>query len=102
MIISSITKDYDHSLKLLSELLTRYRGEYIFRIGAHLPHSVLFSESTSASLSTSDQANEWTGVPKTSEEIDILCVTLTKAVEDIGGRVYFTSQNYFSGCFNLY
>lgn len=72
---------YDRARDLIASLLTRHRGEYIFRIGSRPPHTELYS---GAALEGDEG---WTGISRTEEEIDILCQGITATVEEVGGKV---------------
>ncbi|KAF9222557.1 GTP-binding protein 1 [Gyrodon lividus] len=64
----------------LASLLTQYKGECIFRIGARPPHDPLFAGENF------DDVPGWIGVPRTEEEVDILVTELGRAQQDIGGK----------------
>ena len=65
---------------LIASLLTRHRGEYVFRIGALPPLSQLISGE-----STEDTG--WIGVTRTQAEIDKIHVMTAKVVEQMGGKI---------------
>jgi hypothetical protein len=73
---------------MVASLLTRHRGEYVFRLGAQPPLSKLIS-------GESIEGPGWTGTSRTQEEIDNLCQELTKTVEEVGGKIstLFESRN---------
>jgi hypothetical protein len=74
---------------LISGLLTRNRGEYIFRLGQRPPNSVLFNPQSKEQPIKTD---EWLGFARTTDEIDMLRKELTNLVEEVGGKVrsFFT------------
>ncbi|TFY69165.1 hypothetical protein EVJ58_g588 [Rhodofomes roseus] len=73
--------DHDKARDIIASILTRRKGEYILRIGAHPPHSKLFSK-TPGSLEGSDA---WHGTARTVEELDALQREVQEIVTDIGG-----------------
>lgn len=66
----------------VSTLLTRCKGEYVFRIGARPLRDMLFSGELS-------EAGEdvWLGNSISEEQLDLSRTVLTQAVEDVGGNV---------------
>ncbi|KAI0049854.1 P-loop containing nucleoside triphosphate hydrolase protein [Auriscalpium vulgare] len=72
--------DPEEAKNLLAMLLTRRKGELIFRIGARPPRTQLFQN---APL---DDAEGWAGPAQTEEQVEVLVGALTQTVEDIGGK----------------
>ncbi|KAI6032901.1 P-loop containing nucleoside triphosphate hydrolase protein [Pisolithus orientalis] len=73
--------DYESARNSLASLLTRQRGEYIFRIGVRSPTSTLFSGEPL------DNASGWTGVSLTEDHIGNAILGVEKVVEEIGAKV---------------
>lgn len=73
---------------MVASLLTRHRGEYIFRIGSQPPLAKLISGEPI-------EGPGWSGTSQTQEEIDTLHKELTNTVEEVGGKVstLFESRN---------
>jgi hypothetical protein len=65
---------------LLASLLTRHRGEYVFRIGRLPPLPQLISGEPI-------EDTGWVGVTRTQAEVDIIRDMAVKVVEQIGGKV---------------
>lgn len=70
-------------------LMTRHRGEYIFRIGSHPPHTVLFT----GDLSDSEG---WSGISRTEQEVESLLQMITVIAEEAGGKVHSLSKAFMS------
>ncbi|VDC07694.1 unnamed protein product [Peniophora sp. CBMAI 1063] len=66
---------------LLTILLTRRRGEFLIRIGAHPSADKLFTNSEL----TGEEG--WNGIQRTEAELATLKESLRRAVEEIGGKV---------------
>ncbi|TDL22667.1 P-loop containing nucleoside triphosphate hydrolase protein [Rickenella mellea] len=82
LLLSKAQSDHDKGRDLLAALLTRNKGEYIFRLGAHPPHNPLFA---------GDLANAkdgWIGVSRTEEEMDGLIAETIRTAEEVGGKVF--------------
>jgi hypothetical protein len=65
---------------LIASLLTRHRGEYVFRIGALPPLPQLISGEPTEDIG-------WGGVTRTQAEIDKIHGMTIKVVEQMGGKV---------------
>lgn len=65
---------------LIASLLTRHRGEYVFRIGALPPLSRLISGEPT-------EDTEWVGVAREQAETDKIHNMTVKVVEQMGGKV---------------
>ncbi|KAI0728156.1 P-loop containing nucleoside triphosphate hydrolase protein [Fomitopsis betulina] len=81
LLLSTAPTDHDEARNLVASLLTRHRGEYLLRIGAHPPHPRLFSK-VPGSL---EEAEGWRGSERTAEELGTLERAVTDIVIDIGG-----------------
>ncbi|KZT70965.1 GTP-binding protein 1, partial [Daedalea quercina L-15889] len=81
LLLSATSADHDKARDIIASILTRHRGEYILRLGAHPSHSRLFSK-TPGSLEDSEG---WRGSARTAEEIDALQRKVNDIVTDIGG-----------------
>jgi len=66
--------------------MAQFQGEYVFRIGHRPPLDPLFNGEEI------DNAPGWTGINRTQEEVDKLATELSKAQDDIGGKVRALSQ----------
>lgn len=66
---------------MIAELITQHRGEYVFRIGEQPPRAQLFAGEVSG------DSEGWSGVPRTVQELDLLRDGITRAVEEVGGKV---------------
>ena len=81
LLLSSETDgDVGKAHDLMASLLTRHRGEYVFRIGALPPLSQLISGEPIEDAS-------WVGVTRTQVEIDKIYEMTVKVVEQMGGKV---------------
>ena len=65
---------------LIASLLTRHRGEYVFRIGALPPLSQLMSGEPI-------EDTGWIGMTRTQVEVDKIHEATIKVVEQMGGKV---------------
>ncbi|KAJ7901837.1 GTP-binding protein 1 [Mycena olivaceomarginata] len=70
----------DLARDLLASLLTQNLGEYVFRIGLHPPHAKLFAGELT------DDAEGWTGVSRTEQELDVIHKGIRATVEEVGGK----------------
>ena len=70
----------DKAHDLIASLLTRHRGEYVFRIGALPPLSHIVSGEPI-------EDTGWIGVTRTQSEVDKLYEMTVKVVEQMGGKV---------------
>jgi hypothetical protein len=81
LLLSSKTdEDIGKAHDLIASLLTRHRGEYVFRIGALPPLSQLVSGEPI-------EDTGWIGVTRTQAEVDKLHEMTAKGVEQMGGKV---------------
>ncbi|KAI6169427.1 P-loop containing nucleoside triphosphate hydrolase protein [Pisolithus thermaeus] len=76
-----LSGDYESARNSLASLLTRWRGECIFRIGARPPTSTLFSEEPL------DNASGWTGMSLAEDHIGKAILGIEKVVVDIGAKM---------------
>ena len=65
----------------MAALLTQTSGEYVLRVGQRPPLTELYAGGLS------DDTTGWIGTSRTSEEIEMLITQVTKAVEEVGGKV---------------
>ncbi|KAH7904507.1 P-loop containing nucleoside triphosphate hydrolase protein [Hygrophoropsis aurantiaca] len=72
----------------IASLMTRHKGEYIFRIGARPPHTPLFAGEPSV-----DGAQGWIGVPRTDEEVTSLRIAVAQALDEVGGQTSVLFQD---------
>jgi hypothetical protein len=70
----------------IASLLTQHSGEYVLRIGEQPPQDELFSE---------DLTNKSSGIPRSSDDIELILQQITKNVEEVGGNVQFLSRSLF-------
>ncbi|KAI0949408.1 hypothetical protein AcW1_009035 [Taiwanofungus camphoratus] len=80
LLLSQTPSNHDRARDIIASLLTRHRGEYVFRIGAHPPHSRLF---TGEPVIASDG---WRGVARTEAELDALQQEIAQVVDEVGGK----------------
>jgi len=81
LLLSSKTdEDLGKPHDLIASLLTRHRGEYVFRIGVLPPLSQLISGEPI-------EDTGWIGVTRTQAEVDKLHEMTVKVVEQMGGKV---------------
>jgi len=66
---------------MIAELMTQHRGEYVLRIGEQPPRAQLLAGEVS------DDADGWSGVPRTVQELDLIRDRITQTVEEVGGKV---------------
>lgn len=66
--------------------MAQFQGEYVFRIGHRPPLDSLFNGEEF------DNTPGWTGISRTQEEVDNLATELSKAQDDIGGKVRALSR----------
>ncbi|KJA19920.1 hypothetical protein HYPSUDRAFT_43812 [Hypholoma sublateritium FD-334 SS-4] len=81
LLLSSTPTDYDLARDQIAALLTQNSGEYVFRIGQEPSHTELFAGELN------DDTIEWSGTPRSVEEIDKLHEQISKVVEEVGGKV---------------
>jgi hypothetical protein len=80
LLLSGAAADHDHARDLIAALITRHRGEYVFRIGSQPPRAKLHSGE--------DFDDEvWTGISRTEQEVDTLRQEIAVTVEEVGGKV---------------
>ncbi len=73
--------DDEQARDLLASLLTRVKGEHIFRIGSRPLHSKLFAGD---SISATDGQS---GTARTVEDSDVIKKGVITAVDEVGGTV---------------
>lgn len=78
--LSPKAEDVDKAHDLIASLLTRHRGEYVFRIGALPPLSHIVSGEPI-------EDTGWIGVTRTQAEVDKMHEMTIKVVEQMGGKV---------------
>lgn len=81
LLLSATPESREKARDLLASLLTRGRGEYIFRIGAQPDHTKLFA---GQSISATDVS---AGIAKTTEEVNLVRAELSQVADEIGGKV---------------
>ncbi|KAJ6593909.1 GTP-binding protein 1 [Mycena capillaripes] len=80
-LLSDTPANHDLARDLLAGLLTQHSGEYVFRIGLQPPHAKLFAGELS-----NDDAEGWTGVSRTEQELDTIRKGIQTTVEEVGGK----------------
>ncbi|KAH9892611.1 P-loop containing nucleoside triphosphate hydrolase protein [Cubamyces lactineus] len=80
LLLSRLPENLEKARNLIASLLTRNRGEYVFRIGAHPSATKLFAGQVS------NEKEEWQGAPCTAEELDIIVQETQAAVDELGGK----------------
>ncbi|CDO72535.1 hypothetical protein BN946_scf184983.g18 [Trametes cinnabarina] len=81
LLLSRLPENLEKARNLIASLLTRNRGEHIFRIGAQPPAAKLFLGEPAGDES------EWHGTPRTAEELEIIIAEAKAAVDELGGKV---------------
>lgn len=71
----------DQARDLVAALLTRCRGEYVFRIGSRPQHDRLF---VGEAVTAQDGK---LGTTRSLDDLETLCVRLAAAVDELGGKV---------------
>ncbi|KZP34701.1 P-loop containing nucleoside triphosphate hydrolase protein [Athelia psychrophila] len=80
LLLSGAAEDHNQARDLIAALLTRHRGEYIFRIGARPPNTAPLS---GESLKDGEA---WSGIARNGQEISLLQQEITATVEEVGGK----------------
>ncbi|KAF9012322.1 GTP-binding protein 1 [Cyathus striatus] len=81
LLTSKAYADHDVARDMIAELLTSHNGEYVFRIGEQPPRNELFSGNLD------DETAGWSGDIRSEQEINLIVNEITKAVEEVGGKV---------------
>ncbi|GJE92240.1 P-loop containing nucleoside triphosphate hydrolase protein [Phanerochaete sordida] len=76
-----LANDTDKARDLVASVLTRRRGELVFRIGARPAYDKLFAGETTADLGPLQ------GVARTEEEVEILASRIADVVDELGGKI---------------
>lgn len=79
---------------MVAALLTRHRGEHIFRLGLRPTNARLFGGQPA-----NHDIDGWAGIDRTDEELTTLKEELTRAVEEVGGKVRQTLSWKVIYCF---
>ncbi|KAJ6586932.1 GTP-binding protein 1 [Mycena vulgaris] len=79
-LLSNTPANHDLARDMIAALITQHHGEYVFRIGLQPPHAKLFAGELS------DDAEGWTGVARTEQELDVIRQGITTTVEEVGGK----------------
>ncbi|KAI0329403.1 P-loop containing nucleoside triphosphate hydrolase protein [Cubamyces sp. BRFM 1775] len=80
LLLSRLPENLEKARNLIASLLTRNRGEYVFRLGAHPSATKLFAGQVS------NEKEEWQGAPCNVEELDIIVQEAQAAVDELGGK----------------
>lgn len=80
LLLSGVAQDHDRARDLIAALMTRHRGEYIFRIGLQPPATALFAGEF-------DIPEGWSGTVRTEQELSLLQEQIAATVEEVGGKV---------------
>ena len=86
LILSGGACDHNRARDMIAGLMTRHRGEYIFRLGLQPPRAKLYAGEDFA------EDEGWTGISRTELEIDTLRSGVTTVVGEVGGEVRFSSS----------
>ncbi|KAH9949572.1 P-loop containing nucleoside triphosphate hydrolase protein [Amylocystis lapponica] len=88
LLLSETPSNRDRARDLVAALLTRHRGEYVFRIGAQPPHAKLFVGESAVN------SEGWRGTVRTESELDALRQGVIQVVDEVGGKtsVLFESR----------
>lgn len=84
LLLSKAPADLERARDLLAGLLTRHRGEYVFRLGSRPTNTRLYN---GAAATEGDEG--WLGTQRSEEELNTLKEQLNNAVEDVGGKVRY-------------
>lgn len=79
---------------MIAALITQHRGEYVLRIGEQPQQNHLFAGDLS------EESGDWSGIPRTENDLDYLKDVITKTVEEVGGKVRRFSSSISVGYFN--
>ncbi|KAF7967860.1 hypothetical protein HWV62_31417 [Athelia sp. TMB] len=79
LLLSGVAQDHDRARDLIAALMTRHRGEYIFRIGLQPPATALFAGEF-------DIPEGWSGTVRTEQELSLLQEQIAATVEEVGGK----------------
>ena len=85
LILSGGASHRNQAGDMIAALITQHRGEYIFRLGLQPPHVKLYAGEDFA------EDEGWTGISRTETEIVALQNGITTVMEEVGGKVPFTS-----------
>lgn len=95
--ISSNAFDHNFARDQIAGLLTQHNGEYVLRIGQQPPQNELFSGDLT------DESSGWSGISRSSDDIEFILQQITKTVEEVGGKVYiYISFFAFPGLTNIF
>jgi hypothetical protein len=86
-LLSGATPDHDRARDLIAALITRHRGEYVFRIGSQPPRVKLYS-------GEAFDEEGWTGISRTPQEVETLQKEMTATVEEVGGKVQYVFHHF--------
>lgn len=84
-LLSRTPAGHDRARDSIASLITRNHGEYVLRIGSHPPQSQLFNDLEEIN----DDADGWSGIERSIEDLDFLKEEITQTVEEVGGKVWF-------------
>ncbi|KAI0645734.1 GTP-binding protein 1 [Trametes meyenii] len=87
LLLSRLPENFEKARNLIASLLTRNRGEYVFRIGAHPPEAKLFAGQTP------NEEDVWQGTPRTVDELTTIIEGTKAAVDELGGKVSILFDN---------
>lgn len=89
LLLSGAAPNHDRARDLIAALITRHRGEYVFRIGSQPPRAKLYS-------GESFDEEGWTGISRTEQELDTLQKEMIATVDEVGGKVFFSLDNVYA------
>ena len=81
LLLSSNTSDHVSARNQIASLITQHNGEHVLRIGRQPPHDKLFTGALT------DECSGWSGIPRSTDDIECIRQQITKTVEEIGGKV---------------
>ncbi|KAI0775757.1 GTP-binding protein 1 [Trametes elegans] len=81
LLLSRLPENVEQARNIIASLLTRNRGEYVFRIGAHPSEARLFSGQHTT------EEDVWQGTPRTAEELTTIIQETKAAIDEFGGKV---------------
>jgi GTPase len=81
LLLSGATDQHERARDMIASLLTRNRGEYVFRLGERPTNEHLFA------LASKVPETQFTGVARTTNELARLRKEMSVAAEEVGGKL---------------
>ena len=80
LLLSGAEEEKERAKDVLKNVIEHHGGEYILRIGKKPPRAVLFSPDA-------QDETEWTGTPRSEDEITKIRDEATRLMNELGGKV---------------